>query len=1055
MPFTIGTRARELRFQIFKHDDDWADALVPEVEYTFDDSDIAQGGIGQIGGQIIRPADGRAESRTWSLEILDEGEQFTAILADADGRGDLLFRLGRLQYRDDVGIWTSWVTHRIVEVSTSPDDSAFRVTLQDERLRERRATIFAQADTTSIYPAGLTPERILHNFWAPQYPYPPASIGRWIVRVALATDVTLECIGTVQNPNKAPGVWPVAQRIIEEDVKEDVTDSEGAFEHLRFFQRTGLGTGNDREIAYFDGGKRRETAVIGFRDDISNVLRPTLYWPAHGLSVGNVITGWIYAPTRPPDRNMPLHIGFDLPPNRINGVTFGGSSGDYLWAPWDLSMDPSGDIDLRVDVQPTDYTPTSDETIFARWESSILRVLLLRMKIAGTLEFSWTEDGTTIKTQVSSAYGISSGRYQFRVTLDVDNGSSQHVVTFYKRLVATSGQKAVLTSDVNWTEISSHILAGVTSVETGSIAKVELASHTGGTAENFDGEIFRALLLDGLDATGDPLVDVWLEDPNRWRTSFTRFLGLRKVLYTLAGTYTVNQQSGFDFLFYTHQLDLMQLTKRLYDGEFQDATKEVILIRYSSEAFSWWDPVTNPVGLIKHPRLSTYGFGLREQNANPQMDEYLEDRVYGPLGVTPFVDADGEIAPRITRLPAAEDLDVSSLTEVADADITQEGAAWRHTARELVTKVRVLYQPEVSLSLAGQGVIGGAFNPGFDHSTFDFTVESTPLDLIFQQEQPIVELEHDLIARLGVREKEFVLPAHDRFAATPIAESAARDHLQRFGDGPQWLRFSGLYALEGLREGDFCLVSSTAFPAFHEASKTGSRIVQVIGRVDGEIAPDFEALDVGEALQPLATPGITAVLNSGNNFWVDITISSLPTAASYRVAAAAGDASAEAGDLWQTIRVGNQDELFTHRGFPAEIPVAVRVQAFQEGRISSPWSASVVVTPTGIVDPTSLAVETLGAKFVTITWTPGDFELQTEIQLDAGSGFEFLALLPPGTDRYGFWHLLPSTAHTARIRHIRESGFGSWVSQPFTTIAVGADSAIRPPKPLIWVGTAP
>lgn len=136
-------------------------------------------------------------------------------------------------------------------------------------------------------------------------------------------------------------------------------------------------------------------------------------------------------------RNTPVRVSvntgsvaLDLP----------GSTGDYSSTPDHADLDITGDIDIRFDATlanwaqaeypetgQTDYPYTEligkDATGDQSW------ALYTRL---GKLRFQWRTGAGGTGTVTSAVLPLTtSGRLAVRVTMDVDNGSSQHVVTFY------------------------------------------------------------------------------------------------------------------------------------------------------------------------------------------------------------------------------------------------------------------------------------------------------------------------------------------------------------------------------------------------------------------------------------------------------------------------------------------------------------------------------------------------------------------------------------------------------------------------------------------------
>ncbi|WP_050497639.1 hypothetical protein [Streptomyces griseus] len=94
----------------------------------------------------------------------------------------------------------------------------------------------------------------------------------------------------------------------------------------------------------------------------------------------------------------------------------------------------STDLDLRVELTPETWSPADATELLSRWDPAPGRswVLVVQAK-TGRLQVNWSPNGTDSSGAVSPALELQPGeRAAARVTLDVDNGSGSHVITWYK-----------------------------------------------------------------------------------------------------------------------------------------------------------------------------------------------------------------------------------------------------------------------------------------------------------------------------------------------------------------------------------------------------------------------------------------------------------------------------------------------------------------------------------------------------------------------------------------------------------------------------------------------
>lgn len=257
-----------------------------------------------VGGQTIRPTEGKVESEPWVVSVLDVGSTFTGKLADASGRAHLLGRLARIRMAHDSTASTAYqsiAVGRITDIALDSNAAQYHVTIGDERWLERQADIFTKANTSMLVPAGLI------NQWASM---PASPAGRWRVVGAVGNIVILQYTG----PMPVPRSHSIAQ-LIQDDVKPgaiggNTSVTSGNFNHLRW---RNVGTSTDYEIAGFDVFPSAGATATSITNYWNNPGETPLYtlvvWTVSQPSAGQMLNGYIYAPTHPPTDALPLHIG--------------------------------------------------------------------------------------------------------------------------------------------------------------------------------------------------------------------------------------------------------------------------------------------------------------------------------------------------------------------------------------------------------------------------------------------------------------------------------------------------------------------------------------------------------------------------------------------------------------------------------------------------------------------------------------------------------------------------------------------------------------------------
>jgi hypothetical protein len=146
----------------------------------------------------------------------------------------------------------------------------------------------------------------------------------------------------------------------------------------------------------------------------------------------------------------------------------------------------TGDIDMRIFVRATDYTPAAEQNLIAKFGNGGARSVRIFLTADGRIGVQWTEDGTTLKGFNSNVMGLTDNTdVWLRCTIDVDNGASGHRVDFY---TSTDG--------INWTSVSGNTGTGVTSIFN-STTDWELGVR-GATTGGFTGRIYHAEVRSGI-----------------------------------------------------------------------------------------------------------------------------------------------------------------------------------------------------------------------------------------------------------------------------------------------------------------------------------------------------------------------------------------------------------------------------------------------------------------------------------------------------------------------------------------------------------------------------
>lgn len=168
-----------------------------------------------------------------------------------------------------------------------------------------------------------------------------------------------------------------------------------------------------------------------------------------------------------------------------------GSAGEYASTPDTAANSITSDIDIRVFLAMTDWTPASQQTLLAKWNTGN-RAYMLRMGTTGRPIFSWSPDGTAISRTATTGTGFTDGTAHWvRATWDANDGAGNDIVVFY---TSEDG--------VTWTQLGASVITasgGGTIVDANT--PVELGASNGGTIEPLAGRIYKAQVFNGINGT--------------------------------------------------------------------------------------------------------------------------------------------------------------------------------------------------------------------------------------------------------------------------------------------------------------------------------------------------------------------------------------------------------------------------------------------------------------------------------------------------------------------------------------------------------------------------
>lgn len=200
----------------------------------------------------------------------------------------------------------------------------------------------------------------------------------------------------------------------------------------------------------------------------------------NGTSKVNPAVSGRYSPRNPRSdlygkisRNTPIRVRLG---SSDASLSLPGVDGSYASTPDIAALDITGDIDIRIDLNPLDTWNTSGDGVtmlaskFNRDSDEVSWVLYLLS--SRRLYFRVSPDGTfgALVGAISSTIPHTTGRGAVRVTLDVNNGAAGKTWTYYTAATIAGP----------WTQVGSPLTSGGTTSIYSGTAPVEVGSAEGG-----------------------------------------------------------------------------------------------------------------------------------------------------------------------------------------------------------------------------------------------------------------------------------------------------------------------------------------------------------------------------------------------------------------------------------------------------------------------------------------------------------------------------------------------------------------------------------------------
>lgn len=302
-----------------------------------------------------------------------------------------------------------------------------------------------------------------------------------------------------------------------------------------FFAESGAGwTVFSGGIVSYTGGSTADTSMVFCVN--SDALNGVVYRLRSDRYTDNGSSFYLSCQTSKTDfgtenlktvKNVAL-LGTDIQ-SAINYLSLDGSSGCYASTPDSAAISVTGDIDLRIRLSTTDWTPSEADTFIAKRANASDQIsYIFRNDISGNLVLLWTVDGaigSLITKTSTSSVSFDSGHIAWvRATLDVDNGAAGNDVKFYTSIDGST-----------WTQLGSTVTtAGTTSIYD-STSIVEIGAQRTGQGNLLSGNVYYAEIRNGIGGT----VVAKFDPSNDASEGDTSFISSTGEVWTINGTASI------------------------------------------------------------------------------------------------------------------------------------------------------------------------------------------------------------------------------------------------------------------------------------------------------------------------------------------------------------------------------------------------------------------------------------------------------------------------------------------------------------------------------------
>jgi len=463
----------------------------------------------------------------------------------------------------------------------------------------------------------------------------------------------------------------------------------------------------------------------------------------------------------------------------------------------------------------------------------------------------------------------------------------------------------------------------------------------------------------------------------------------------------------------------MQILQAVYDGDYGGPG-----VRYSTAAMA-------TVQALSMPRVS---FRVTDQEV---MAEWLDENIYHPHLVAPFVDSSGKVVPRSLDLP---DSTADITFTFTAANLREPHPTWNHNIRDAVTVLRLTHSAE-----------------HFYRTGHGQRIDDYPADRIVPREVSSTYV-HDRSTSIGLYEHEvFIRGQHHRLTGRGITGQdpqfntypawAKHRFFNRFGDGPIYGEMHALTTAEDVQAGDWGIINLETMPNPSSGGvRGGTRYVQLLQRDDTPDGPRFSYWDGGRAAQPLDAPDFALSTDAASpHHGLTVTLTSHPdvTGLGFELQFAQGGTS---GRFDNRLTTFNSTGVYRFGAFKSGTTWAARMRSVSPWRLPSTWRYSTANVATDAL--TAPTLSTFQSSEITegtalMRWTNGESAYPIEVMGDdstsaALSTANRAEILQAGSNQY-LWTFDSTGSYLVGARH--RDAFGG-VSPTDSTAFTSSDGGL-------------